>query len=401
MNFEQALSKRTDLDVYSGLLAHAVPGLVEAASFSGEVHTLFAPSDDAFAGLAASLGFGGGSNADVQAFLIATLSPTVLTDLLHISFVVDMVPIETADSSYLGHGGFTIALADPYIVDNDADSPDAVFLHGNLDAGTGNDGARYVHVISEVLLPYEITGNTGAYPVHAGTPTNGDDDLVGSDTGQSIDLKDGNNTYDGRGGNDVIFSGTGQDNLMGGDGDDQITSGAESDQVRGGNGNDFLRAGSGNDDVRGNKGDDIVKGDGGRDTVTGGAGNDIVDGGNGIDKVKGDRGDDTLFGGDGDDTLIEGLGDGYLYGGRGNDWMKGDDGADHFVFEAQSGNDFILDFEDGIDMLDMSALGLAGIGDLTITQVDVDTLIDIDGINTVLLGKTNAADIGADDFLFT
>ncbi len=81
--------------------------------------------------------------------------------------------------------------------------------------------------------------------------------------------------------------------------------------------------------------------------------------------------------------------------------MKGDDGADHFVFEAQSGNDFILDFEDGIDMLDMSALGLAGIGDLTITQVGVDTLIDIDGINTVLLGKTNAADIGADDFLFT
>ena len=400
MKFEQVIAGRTDLGIYSGLLNHAVPGLVEAASLSGAVHTLYAPSDDAFARLATSMGFAGGSEADVQAFLIATLTPTELTDLLHMTFVLESLPVETDLPGFTSQGAFSTTLFDPYIQDNDADSPDAVFLHGNLDAGTGNSGARYVHVISEVLLPYEIAGNTGPYPAIPGAPTNGDDILTGDDTAQSIHLLDGNNTYDGQDGNDVIFSGSGRDDLMGGDGDDQITSGADEDRVRGGNGDDFLRAGSGNDDVRGNKGDDIVKGDGGRDTVTGGAGNDVVDGGNGIDKVKGDAGDDLLFGGDGNDKLVEGAGNGTLNGGRGNDWMKGDDGADTFVFEADSGTDFIVDFEDGTDMLDLRPLALSGIGDLTIVQDDADTVIDFDGVNSVRLSKISATDIGSDDFLF-
>lgn len=398
--FEQAIAARADLGIFSDLIAHAVPGQVAAASFGGTIHTLFVPSDTAFAALAASLGFGGGTADQVRDFLIGTLSAAELTDILNTSFVEDPHRVQTSANTIPTFSGLDIAVGEPGLADNDADSPGAFVLHGDLEAGSGFSGPRYVHVISQVLLPYEIAGNSGAYPLDPGAPTDGDDTLFGDDTAQSIDLLDGDNTYDGGDGNDLIFAGNGKDDLQGGDGDDHITSRGGNDRVRGGNGDDFLRAGSGNDEVRGNKGNDWVKGDGGSDLVSGGAGNDIVDGGNGSDKIKGDRGDDTLLGGDGNDILVEGRGAGTLNGGRGDDWMKGDQDADRFVFEAASGNDFIVDFEDGIDLLDMRALNLTGLGDLTVTQDGADTLIAIDAGNSVRLGKFTATDIGADDFLF-
>lgn len=398
--FEQIIAARADLEVFAGLIAHAIPGQIEAASSGGQIHTLFAPSDSAFAALATSLGFAGGTETQVRDFLIATLSPAELADTLNMGFVETTHTVQTTEKTIQTQAGYDIGVGASALSDHDPESPDAHVLHGNLEAGTGLSGPRFVHVLDQVLLPYDIAGNAGGYPVDPGAPTAGDDTLIGDDTAQSIDLLDGDNTYDARGGDDLIYAGGGNDDLFGGDGDDQITSRAGDDRVRGGNGDDFLRAGSGNDEVRGNNGDDRVKGDGGTDLVSGGAGNDIVDGGNGNDKVKGDRGDDTLYGGDGDDILVEGWGAGILNGGRGDDWMKGDQDADTFVFEADSGNDFIVDFEDGLDLLDMRALALGGIGDLTITQDGADTLIAMDAANSVRLGKFNATDIGADDFLF-
>ncbi|WP_424433944.1 M10 family metallopeptidase C-terminal domain-containing protein [Planktotalea sp.] len=65
----------------------------------------------------------------------------------------------------------------------------------------------------------------------------------------------------------------------------------------------------------------------------------------GADTLNGDAGDDRLFGGDDDDVLI---------GGAGNDAMNGGEGADTFIFRQGDGNDTITDFEDGIDLIDIS-----------------------------------------------
>ena len=77
--------------------------------------------------------------------------------------------------------------------------------------------------------------------------------------------------------------------------------------------------------------DDLITGAGGNDTLTGGAGND------------------RLFGDNGDDVLLGGIGDDLLDGGNQSDTLVGGAGADTFVFAG--GMDVILDFEDGIDTI--------------------------------------------------
>ena len=136
----------------------------------------------------------------------------------------------------------------------------------------------------------------------------------------TLDLGDGNDSYDGRGGSvDVI--------------------------VLGGGRNDTLKGGALDDTMSGDAGDDKLYGRGGDDSLTGGVGNDLINGG---------AGDDTIDGGAGNDTMN---------GGTGQDVMTGGAGADVFVFESTSavstGNAFdrIIDFQPGIDHVDLSAFG--------------------------------------------
>ena len=79
-----------------------------------------------------------------------------------------------------------------------------------------------------------------------------------------------------------------------------------------------------------------------------------------MDILRGGTGDDTLSGGNGEDTLIGGAGDDVIYGRAGTDTMHGGQGADMFVFTAVSDAptaqplEFILDFEQGIDVVDLT-----------------------------------------------
>ena len=96
-------------------------------------------------------------------------------------------------------------------------------------------------------------------------------------------------------------------------------------------------------------GDDaLVKGSAGDDTVKGGNGCDDVNGGSGNDLVKGGFGDDNVKGGQGDDTIN---------GGKDNDTMAGGQGEDIFVYDGawgnEAGDDCILDFTNGDDMIDL------------------------------------------------
>jgi Ca2+-binding RTX toxin-like protein len=140
-------------------------------------------------------------------------------------------------------------------------------------------------------------------------------------------------------GNDIINGGAGNDTINGGDGNDTINGGDGNDIINAGVGNDIINAGVGNDTINGGLGKDIINAGVGNDIINGGAGKDIINGGAGDDIINGGAGDDNLTGGDGNDTLT---------GGGGNDT---------FVFKAGFGADIITDFQDGLDLIDLTAFG--------------------------------------------
>jgi len=207
------------------------------------------------------------------------------------------------------------------------------------------------------------------------------------------------NVLTGNGGHDVLYGGKGNDVLRGGAGDDTLFGQAGSDTLAGGAGSDvyyidaldsvtelggggldrvygafsldlnlyanveqaFLRGsdhwsltGSASQNyLVGNAGNNLIRGLGGSDALEGGAGSDTLDGGSGMDALYGQAGNDSLVGGAGDDLLDGGMGRDTLAGGR---------GRDTFVFRSVaeigqgSKRDVIMDFESGVDIIDLSAI---------------------------------------------
>jgi Ca2+-binding RTX toxin-like protein len=80
-------------------------------------------------------------------------------------------------------------------------------------------------------------------------------------------------------------------------------------------------------EIVGGQGDDTLNGGPGNDTIAGAGGADSLSGGPGLDILLGSSGDDTLNGDGGADTLIGDIGDDLLNGGDGNDVIYGDDWA--------------------------------------------------------------------------
>lgn len=167
-----------------------------------------------------------------------------------------------------------------------------------------------------------------------------------------------------------IMAGGGNDDVRAGELDDLIEGGSGDDAMRGGGGHDILRGGTGDDDLFGEAGRDQLHGGDGDDYLNGGAENDMLDGGAGRDILVGQDGNDALMGGDGRDQLRGDQGNDYLSGGAGADWINGGagqdvltggSGADTFVFwreseSPQQARDTILDFDQGIDRIDVSGI---------------------------------------------
>ena len=116
--------------------------------------------------------------------------------------------------------------------------------------------------------------------------------------------------------------------------------------------------------------------------------------GNGLaNTVTGGAGDDVLSGGGGTDTLI---------GGAGNDAMTGGAGNDRFIFTAGFGSDTITGFDanptGGQDLLDVSGLGIDASnfgGRVSIVDLGADTLVMIDGTDTITLLGVNGVGANA------
>ncbi len=102
-------------------------------------------------------------------------------------------------------------------------------------------------------------------------------------------------------------------------------------------------------------GNDNVNSGAGNDVVIAGTGNDTVNAGSGDDLVSGGAGNDLLAGGEGNDVILGGAGDDVISGGDGADIMSGGSGKDTFQIAANSGDDIIVDFQFGIDKLNVYA----------------------------------------------
>ncbi|MEL6885681.1 MAG: calcium-binding protein [Pseudomonadota bacterium] len=195
--------------------------------------------------------------------------------------------------------------------------------------------------------------------------TNGDDTMKGTDDANIMSGLDGADRMQGKGGDDVLNGDAGRDFLDGDSGNDTLNGGGDNDKLLGDAGQDELNGGQRNDRLHG--GDD----------------NDVLNGGHGNDYLKGDAGNDTLN------------------GGTGKDKMTGGTGIDTFVFANKSGRDQITDFENGIDVMDFTAVtGVTGIADLAIAQDGTGVVISYGGNNTLTLDNTALADIDGTDFLF-
>ena len=113
--------------------------------------------------------------------------------------------------------------------------------------------------------------------------------------------------------------------------------------------------------ISGDCGNDTLSGTNKADIISGGGGDDVIDGGNGNDVISGGSGSDVIDGGNGNDVISGGSGSDVLIGVGGADWLQGGGGNDVFSYlnasDSNSGGwDRIIDFTQGMDKIDLSAL---------------------------------------------
>ncbi len=109
--------------------------------------------------------------------------------------------------------------------------------------------------------------------------------------------------------------------------------------------------------------------------------------------LAGDATNNTLIGGNANDTL-SGMG--------GDDTLTGGAGLDVFIASQNNGSDTITDFEDGLDLIDVSSVSLAidEMSDLTISQTGSDTLVSF-STGSFTVQNTQSDTLTFNDFIFS
>jgi Ca2+-binding RTX toxin-like protein len=356
----------------------------------------------------------------------------------------------------------------------DAGGTDSIVYHGNRDATIDLRAASLKYEYGGggwVSFAHGIYGGftiANGVTIENASSGGGNDKLIGNDVSNRLSGGAGNDSIDGRGGNDVIIGGRGKDTLTGGAGNDVflfeatadspvglgrdvITDFARGDQIdltaAGGRtfiGNQLFTGGPGQVRVVNLSGQTIVELDSNGDRIadlqielTGDhqlerldfvglagvatEGDDELYGTSGADTLNGLGGNDVLYGFAGNDTLNGGAGDDVLIGGPGRDLLTGGAGADIFLIESfadsrSSGRDRILDFEQGIDKVDLSALSMgnlrfvgtsafSGAGDelrftRTLTSTFVEADFDGDKVPDLQIEFAAPLNLTASDFIF-
>ena len=110
------------------------------------------------------------------------------------------------------------------------------------------------------------------------------------------------------------------------------------------------------------------------------------------DTIQSGSGDDILTGNDGDDLLKAGNGADILADGAGADTLYGGNGADIFVLSGDTSTDQIMDFEVGVDQLDLSGfLMFYDPNSLTITSTSYGAQIEWRGDVTEIHSASGAS----------
>ena len=140
--------------------------------------------------------------------------------------------------------------------------------------------------------------------------------VKGSNLGDTLVGRVGDDSLRGGAGNDVLEGRGGEDELNGGSGRDTVSFARVEASVRLSLSNDVATVGTGSttrvtalvgfEDAEGTRFDDLLNGDEGNNELTGGGGDDVI---------RGKAGDDILGGGGGDDVLHPGPGDDFVDGG--------------------------------------------------------------------------------------
>ena len=313
------------------------------------------------------------------------------TDTLDTSSYAGSQSINLAAERYSDIFGETgnLGIARGTVLENVVGGSGSDFVKGNFAANTihGNGGDDTVYAGGGNDLVYggdgadRLIGNEGDDTLHGGL---GNDVLKGKSGSNTLYGDAGDDRLTGSDdGADLLDGGDGSDTLAGLSGIDTLSGGAGNDFLYGGRGNDIVSGGAGDDVVRGNRNDDVLNGDAGSDRLYGGGGNDQVNGGDGRDYLLGEGGNDVLDGGLGDDNLTGGA------------------GADHFVFATGYGFDRLLDFEDGIDLIDVSGTGALEIGDFYLTGTGTNVRLDFGGGDVLYVFDAAVSDFSNADFLFS
>jgi len=110
---------------------------------------------------------------------------------------------------------------------------------------------------------------------------------------------------------------------------------------------------------------------------------------------------ENAYAGDGDDTLIGNEFNNILFGGRGDDTLTGNAGNDTFeIFKHENQTDTITDFEinNTEEKIDLTRFKFNSFEDLTITQQDSDSIIDLGNNQKIILQNTIASLLTAANF---
>ena len=170
---------------------------------------------------------------------------------------------------------------------------------------------------------------------------------------------------------------------------------------------------AGNDTLIGGLYGDTLLGGAGNDSLFGGGGDDELRGGIGVDILRGGGGNDVLFAGphtNGADTLYGGVGDDLLFFGN-RAVLTGGQGADTFFFRDGADGSWITDFQDGVDKINLTPVGVHSFQELTLIPApDLQNAVavsfksaEIGGMVThsFVVGNSNAAvHLDASDFIF-
>ncbi len=259
---------------------------------------------------------------------------------------------------------------------------------------------------------YGLTGNlviARATLIENYIAGSGDDEIVGNAAANYLEGRNGNDALLGNSGDDVLHGGAGDDRLDGGSGDDVLEGGAGSDELNGGAGTDWLSYAGSDGAVsvrlydgyaaRGHAEGDTISG---FENLRGSAHPDVLAGTGRDNRLEGGAGNDQFWGGSGDDALEGGAGADRFNGGPGSDRLSGGEDADIFVFVSGHGNDTITDFTDEQDLIDLTAFGLSGFQDLSVSSDANDVTVDLSpyGGGSILLAGFDIANLDATDFIF-